>query len=46
MGYVDAFDTLGAISALEMALAAQGFAVTPGTGVGAAQGVLAESMKG
>jgi aspartate aminotransferase-like enzyme len=45
MGYVDAFDTLGAIAALEMALAGQGFDVVVGSGVGAAQQVFAEAMK-
>lgn len=45
MGYVDAFDTLGAIAALELTLAGQGFDVTIGAGVSAAQRVFAESMK-
>ncbi len=44
MGYVDAFDTLGAIAALELALAGQGFPVTIGSGVLAAQRIFAESM--
>ncbi len=44
MGYVDAFDTLGAIGALELALAGQGYPVTMGAGVSAAQRVFAESM--
>lgn len=43
MGYVDAFDTLGAVSALELSLAAQGFDVSIGSGVAAAQRTLAES---
>jgi len=41
---VDAFDTLGVIGALEMALASQGFKVTIGSGVSAAQRVFAEAM--
>lgn len=45
MGYVDAFDTLGAISALEIALIAQGFNLTPGAGVSAAQKIFTEGMK-
>jgi aspartate aminotransferase-like enzyme len=45
MGYVDAFDTLGVIAALEMALAGQGFDVVVGSGVAAAQHVFAEAMK-
>jgi len=44
MGYVDAFDTLGVISAFEMALAAQGYDITIGSGVAAAQAVFAEAM--
>ena len=36
MGYVDAFDTLGAISALEMALKSQGYDAKTGSGVAAA----------
>jgi aspartate aminotransferase-like enzyme len=45
MGYVDAFDTLGVISALELTLAGQGYDVKIGAGVGAAQQVFAEAMK-
>jgi len=37
MGYVDAFDVLGAIAALELTLKASGFAVEVGTGVSAFQ---------
>lgn len=37
MGYVDAFDVLGALAALELTLADAGFAVTPGAGVAAFQ---------
>jgi aspartate aminotransferase-like enzyme len=44
MGYVDAFDTLGVIAALELALASQGFDVVIGSGVSAAQKVFAEVM--
>lgn len=44
MGYVDSFDTLGAIAALELALKSQGFAVTVGAGVAAAQRVFAEEI--
>lgn len=44
MGYVDAFDTLGAIAALEMALVEQGYDVVPGTGVAAAQKIFADAM--
>jgi len=43
MGYVDAFDTLGAISALELTLVGQGFSLTVGAGLAAAQRVFAES---
>ncbi|MGB2986305.1 MAG: alanine--glyoxylate aminotransferase family protein [Phycisphaerae bacterium] len=45
MGYVDAFDTLGAIAALELTLKEQGFDLTIGTGVSAAQRVFAEARK-
>ena len=45
MGYVDAFDTLGVISALELTLAGQGYDVKTRAGVGAAQQVFAEAMK-
>ncbi|MEK6800001.1 MAG: alanine--glyoxylate aminotransferase family protein [Planctomycetota bacterium] len=45
MGYVDAFDTLGVISALEMTLVKMGFTLQIGAGVAAAQKVFAESMK-
>lgn len=44
MGYVDAFDTLGVIAALEMTLAGQGYRVEFGAGVAAAEKVFAESM--
>ena len=44
MGYVDAFDTLGVLAALEMTLMGQGFKLAPGAGVAAAQRVFAEAM--
>ncbi len=44
MGYVDAFDTLGVIGALELTLAGQGFSVTIGSGISAAQRIFAEAM--
>lgn len=43
MGYVDAFDTLGVIAALEMTLASMKHPVVLGAGVAAAQKVIAES---
>ncbi len=42
MGYVDMFDTIGVIAALEMALKAQGYDVKLGAGVAAAQAVFAD----
>jgi len=45
MGYVDAFDTLGAIAALELSLKGQGFDVKIGSGLLAAQQVFADAMK-
>lgn len=44
MGYVDAFDTIGAIAALELVLKEMGHAVTLGAGVSAALQVLAEEI--
>ncbi|MGL6097507.1 MAG: pyridoxal-phosphate-dependent aminotransferase family protein [Fimbriiglobus sp.] len=41
MGYTDAFEVLGAVSALELVLAASGFPVVPGAGVAAFQKALA-----
>ncbi|WP_020474099.1 pyridoxal-phosphate-dependent aminotransferase family protein [Zavarzinella formosa] len=41
MGYVDAFDVIGAISALELALLDAGFKLEAGAGVAAAQKALA-----
>ena len=45
MGYVDAFDTLGVISALELTLRELGYKFEMGAGVAAAQKVFAESVK-
>ncbi len=45
MGYVDQFDTLGAIGAVELSLLAQGHKMEPGAGVTAAQKVFAEVAK-
>lgn len=44
MGYLDAFDTLGVISAFEMALSQQGYSMAIGSGVAAAQAVFAEAL--
>ena len=44
MGYVDVFDTLGVIAALEMTLKGLGFDVKIGSGVSAAESVFADSM--
>jgi serine---pyruvate transaminase len=41
MGYVDAFDVLGAIAALELTLAKGGFKLTVGAGVAAFQKAMA-----
>jgi len=41
MGYCDAFDVMGALSALELALLDAGFQLQPGAGVAAAQKALA-----
>jgi aspartate aminotransferase-like enzyme len=45
MGYMDAFDTLAALSGLELMLLEMGFSLEPGSGVAAAQQVLAEAVK-
>ncbi len=45
MGYIDAFDVLAALSALELVLLEMGHAVEPGAGVAAAQRVFAEAVK-
>ncbi|VAX19512.1 Serine--glyoxylate aminotransferase [hydrothermal vent metagenome] len=42
LGYFDSFDTIIALSAMEMALAKHGHDVTPGKGVGAAETILNE----
>ncbi len=44
MGYVDMFDVLAALSALELVLLEMGHPVEPGSAVAAAQRVLAESV--
>ena len=44
MGYVDAFDTLGAVAALEFCLRDQGYKFDVGAGVAACQRVFAEKM--
>jgi aspartate aminotransferase-like enzyme len=41
MGYIDQFDVLAALSALELVLLEQGYSLDPGAGVAAAQRVLA-----
>ncbi len=43
MGYVDAFDTIGALAALELTLAKLGYDVKLGAGVAAAQRVFADA---
>ncbi len=45
MGYVDAFDTLGVLAALELCLQEQGFRLEMGSGLAAAQRVFTEAMK-
>jgi aspartate aminotransferase-like enzyme len=45
MGYVDQFDVLAALSALEMVLLEMGFSLEPGSGVAAAQQVLTQSVR-
>jgi aspartate aminotransferase-like enzyme len=44
MGYIDEFDVLAALSALELTLLAMGHSLEPGAGVAAAQRVLAEAV--
>ena len=44
MGYMDAFDTLGVLGALELLLHKQGYKFTLGSGLAAAQKVFAEGM--
>ncbi len=45
MGYTDPFDVLAALSGIELVLLEMGVAVKPGSGVAAAQQVLAEGVK-
>ena len=45
MGYIDQFDVLAALSGMELVLLEMGHAVQPGSGVAAAQQVLAEGVK-
>jgi aspartate aminotransferase-like enzyme len=44
MGYCDAFDVIGALSAIELVLLEMGHKFEPGAGVAAAQRVLAEAI--
>jgi aspartate aminotransferase-like enzyme len=44
MGYTDPFDVLAALSALELVLLEMGHPVEPGSGVAAAQQVLAQAV--
>ena len=44
MGYVDMFDTLGVIAAVEMTLKGQGYDLKLGSGVAGAQAVFAEAV--
>lgn len=44
MGYIDAFDILAGLAALELTLLEMGHALEPGAGVAAAQRVFAESI--
>lgn len=46
MGYIDFFDVLAAIAAIELTLRDMGFPVTPGVGVAAAQKTYAEAPTG
>jgi aspartate aminotransferase-like enzyme len=45
MGYIDQFDVLAALSALEMVLLEMGYSLEPGSSVSAAQRVLAQSVQ-
>jgi aspartate aminotransferase-like enzyme len=45
MGYIDQFDILGALAAVELVLLEMGHPIEPGRGVAAAQQVLAQSVK-
>jgi len=44
MGYIDQFDVLAALAGGELVLLSMGYAVKPGTGVAAAQRILAQSV--
>ncbi len=45
MGYIDQFDVLAALSALEMVLMEMGYSLEPGTSLAAAQKVLAQQVR-
>ena len=45
MGYIDQFDVLAALSALEMVLMEMGYSLQPGASVAAAQKVLAQQVR-
>ena len=45
MGYIDQFDVLAALSALEMVLLEMGYSLEPGSSVAAAQQVLAQQVR-
>jgi aspartate aminotransferase-like enzyme len=45
MGYIDAFDILAAVSALELVLLEMGHPIEPGAGLAAAQRILAEGIR-
>ncbi|HEY7156077.1 MAG TPA: alanine--glyoxylate aminotransferase family protein [Gemmataceae bacterium] len=45
MGYIDQFDVLSALSALEMVLLEMGYSLEPGSSVAAAQQVLAQQVR-
>jgi aspartate aminotransferase-like enzyme len=44
MGYIDQFDILAALAGVELVLLEMGFALEPGVGIAAAQGVLAQAV--
>ncbi|HMF19819.1 MAG TPA: alanine--glyoxylate aminotransferase family protein, partial [Gemmataceae bacterium] len=45
MGYIDQFDVVSALSALEMVLLEMGYSLEPGSGVAAAQQELAQQVR-
>jgi aspartate aminotransferase-like enzyme len=45
MGYIDQFDVLSALSALEMVLLEMGYSLEPGSSVAAAQQVLVQQVR-